>query len=217
MHTSRVTRSVRAALLLVISALGVGSAACAERAATEADRVVSVDVTPASTTVPVGSVMTLTAEPRDEAGNPVRGQQIFWSSSDTVVAVVSNVGVVTARESGEAQIAATAQGVSAVATIRVSDSPPVSQSTVTRVVVSPPSGVVRTSGAATFRQLQLTAVAYDASNRIVSGRSFTWSVDRSSIATVDGNGLVVGVKPGEAVITATTAGVSGRSDILVIK
>jgi pullulanase len=161
--------------------------------------------------------MTLTAEPKDESGNVVRGQQVFWSSSNTAVATVSNAGVVSALGSGEAQIAATAQGVSAVATIRVSDAPPVSQSIIARVVVSPPAGVVRASGAATFRQLQLTAIAYDADNRVVSGRSFVWSVDKGNVATVNGNGLVVAVKEGEAVVTATTGGVSGRSEILVLK
>jgi uncharacterized protein YjdB len=52
---------------------------------------------------------------------------------------------------------------------------------------------------------------------VVSGRSFVWSVDKSNIATVDGNGLVVGKKSGETVVTATTDGVSGRSNILVVK
>jgi uncharacterized protein YjdB len=120
------TRSNRASSGILALALTFAGTSCSEKATTEAERVASVEVTPASTTVPIGSVMTLTAEPRDEAGNPVRVQQIFWSSSDTSVALVSNVGVVTARGSGEAQIAATAQGISAVATIRVSDAPPVS-------------------------------------------------------------------------------------------
>ena len=219
MH-SRATRPVHASSLsaaLALCALAGGAASCRERAATEVSRVATVEVTPSASTVPVGSVMTLTAEPRDESGNIVRGQQVFWSSSDTSVAVVSNAGVVNARTSGEAQIAATSQGVSAIATIRVSDGPPVIQNTVARVVVSPPSGVVRTTGPAPFRQLQLTAIAYDANDRIVSGRTFVWSIDKSNIATVDGDGLVIAVKQGEAVVTATTAGVSGRSDILVIR
>ena len=83
--------------------------------------------------------------------------------------------------------------------------------------MSPPSGVVRTTGPAPFRQLQLTAIAYDANDRIVSGRTFVWSIDKSNIATVDGDGLVIAVNQGDAVVTATTAGVSGRSDILVIR
>jgi uncharacterized protein YjdB len=203
--------------MTAMCAAGVATASCGEKSSTESARVATVEVTPSATTVPVGSVMTLTAEPRDEAGNLIRGQAVYWSSSDTAVATVSSAGVVNARGSGEAQIAATAQGVSAVATIRVSDSPPVTQTTVTRIVVSPPSGVIRATGSAPFRQLQLSAVAYDAENRVVSGRTFVWSVNKPSVATVDANGLVVGVKEGQAVVTATIGGVSGSSDILVVK
>jgi uncharacterized protein YjdB len=200
-----------------VCAAGVAAVSCGEKSATETARVATVEVTPSASTVPVGSVMTLTAEPRDESGNLVRGQPIYWSSSDATVATVSSAGVVSALGSGEAQIAATAQGISAVATIRVSDAPPVTQSTVTRVVVSPPTGVVRATGGASFRQLQLTAIAYDADNRVISGRTFVWSVNKASVATVDGNGLVLGVKEGQAVVTATTGGVSGTTDILVVK
>jgi uncharacterized protein YjdB len=171
--------------------------------------------------VSVGAVTTLTAEPRDETGQPVSGQPVYWSSSDTTVAVVLN-GVVTARSVGEAQIAATVQGVSAVATIVVSTAgppppPPATQSVVKRVEVTPAAALVRAGGNIQFRRVQLTAVAFDQDNRIVEGRTFTWTSSDASKATVTADGLVTGQKEGSTTITATTAGIKASSSIVVVK
>src|SRR5207248_5579614 len=65
------------------------------------------------------------------------------------------------------------------------------------------------------QQVQLTATLKDANGNVLTGRVVTWSSNRTSVATVDGNGLVSGVTAGSATITATSEGKSGTSSITV--
>jgi uncharacterized protein YjdB len=81
----------------------------------------SVSVTPAAVTLFVGQSAALTATPRDNAGRAPMGLAVAWSSSDTTKAVVSPTGLVTARDSGSAQIRAMIEGKSdsAATTVRL--------------------------------------------------------------------------------------------------
>src|SRR5438067_7054963 len=56
--------------------------------------IASVTVSPASASLFVGQMVQLTATPKDSAGNPLTGQTIVWSSSDTTIAKVSGSGLV---------------------------------------------------------------------------------------------------------------------------
>src|SRR5207237_204186 len=63
--------------------------------------------------------------------------------------------------------------------------------------------------------LELTATPKDANGNPLSGRVITWASDNTSVATVDGNGLVTAVAVGSATITATSEGKSGTSAVTV--
>ncbi len=63
--------------------------------------------------------------------------------------------------------------------------------------------------------LQISASPKDAGGTALTGRSMTWSSNDQSVATVSGTGLVTGVAPGSARITATAEGISGHIDITV--
>ncbi|HEX6040992.1 MAG TPA: Ig-like domain-containing protein [Longimicrobium sp.] len=63
--------------------------------------------------------------------------------------------------------------------------------------------------------VQLSARAATASGTTVSGASFTWTSSNTSIATVDGTGLVRGVTVGSATITAAE-NASGKSGTLTV-
>lgn len=166
--------------------------------------VASVVVTPTASSLPVGGSIPLRAEAHDAAGGLVAGTTIFWSSSDTTVAVVSSAGVVTARAVGSAQVAASAAGQSAVATITVVPVP------VASVAVVPGSGTVSVGAT-----MSLTAVAYDSAGRTLSGRPVTWASGTPGVASVDAKGSVTGVSAGTAQITATVGGRSGGATITV--
>ena len=50
---------------------------------------------------------------------------------------------------------------------------------------------------------------------VLGGRVITWSTSDANVATVDQTGLVRGVGPGSATITATSEGQSGTAAITV--
>jgi len=63
---------------------------------------------------------------------------------------------------------------------------------------------------------QLTAVAYDASGAVVQGKAIAWSSSANTVASITSTGLLTGVSPGNATITATADGRRGTADVTVI-
>ena len=166
--------------------------------------VASVSVAPATATVPVGQTLQLSATPQDANGSPLSGRTIAWSSDNATVATVSASGVVTAKGAGSARITATSEGQSGTSSITVTTVP------VASVSVSPASASVP-QGAT----VQLTATPQDANGTPLTGRTISWVSGTTSVATVDGSGRVTGVTAGSAIITATSEGKSGTSNITV--
>jgi PKD repeat protein len=87
-----------------------------------ASRAASVEVTPASGTVPAGGTLQLTATVRDQAGNVI-GRPVTWTSSNDQVATVSGSGLVVAASAGSATMTATADGVNGSSAITVTPPP----------------------------------------------------------------------------------------------
>src|SRR5213082_2954310 len=81
---------------------------------------------------------------------------------------------------------------------------------VASVTVTPTAPTVQVG-----QTVQLTATPKDANGNPLSGRVITWASDNTSVATVDGNGLVTAVAVGSATITATSEGKSGTSAVTV--
>ena len=65
--------------------------------------------------------------------------------------------------------------------------------------------------------VQFTATAKDGKGNTLSGRTVTWSSSAPTVASVDGAGVVTGVTPGAATITATSEGASGTGAITVLQ
>src|SRR5439155_771672 len=166
--------------------------------------VASVEVTPASASVPVGQSVQLTGTPRDAGGNPLSGRTVTWSSSNTAAATVSNSGLVSGVTPGSATITATSEGKSGTSAITVTPVP------VASVEVTPATASVQAG-----QTVQLTATPKDANGAPLSGRTVTWSSSNTAVATVSNSGLVSGVTPGSATITATSEGKSGTSSVTV--
>ncbi len=78
--------------------------------------------------------------------------------------------------------------------------------TISRVVVTPADATVVEGGSQQF-----TAQAQDANGAPVAGASFTWKVDETGLASVDGNGLVTTKAPGDVHVTATSGRVDGSA------
>ncbi|HYR14124.1 MAG TPA: Ig-like domain-containing protein, partial [Mycobacterium sp.] len=82
--------------------------------------VASVPVWPATSSIPVGLSLQLTATPKDSAGVALPERTVTWMSSDPTVAPVSSSGLVAGIGQGSAVITATSEGKngSAVITVR---------------------------------------------------------------------------------------------------
>src|SRR5207247_1573016 len=63
--------------------------------------------------------------------------------------------------------------------------------------------------------VQLTATPKDADGNPLSGRTVTWASSATTVAAVDGNGVVTGVTAGSATVTATSEGQGGTAAITV--
>ncbi|HWC72802.1 MAG TPA: Ig-like domain-containing protein, partial [Gemmatimonadales bacterium] len=63
--------------------------------------------------------------------------------------------------------------------------------------------------------VQLTAVTKDSAGNVLDGRPVTWASSDPNVATVSDNGLVTGIQPGSASITATSEGHTGSAAITV--
>jgi trimeric autotransporter adhesin len=81
--------------------------------------IVSLEVTPLSSSVTVGDTVTLDVIARDALGDALPGRLVEWSTLSPQIASVSGRGVVTGVASGEAIIRAAADGLVAEATLRV--------------------------------------------------------------------------------------------------
>lgn len=196
------------------TALAVGTATITARTGTVfggatlsvIQAVSSVVVTPAAATFDaLGLTQQFTAVAQDANGKPIPGQPFSWTSSAPGVAAVDPAsGLVTAIGNGVATITATTAGVSGGASLTVAQ-------VVRTVTVSPATATLNLLGTQQF-----TAVARDANGSPVPGQTFTWTSSAPVVAIVDPNGLVTALALGSAIITATTAGVSGSATLSVL-
>jgi len=184
------------AAALILAACGDGS--------TGPSPVASVDVSPASLTLATGQTAALAGTPRAADGGALTDRQVTWSSDDEGIAAVSASGVVSGVAEGSTTLRATAENGSGTAQVTVL-----------------PAGVASVQVLPTQVSLlpgetaQLAATAMDAQGATLSGRTFVWVSEDVSVATVDDDGLVTSVAPGEATIFATLDGRSGGSLLTV--
>ncbi len=163
--------------------------------------VTSVDLDYTDITLKMGEEFRLTALVLPEDASD---KTVLWSSSDTNVATVNENGMVTAVNSGSATILC-----------KSADSGETSMCNVT--VYQPVRGVTISNESMTVRKgqefwLNATCQPENAMNKLI-----IWSSSDTSIATVDKNGKVTAVEPGDCVITATSqdSGVTARCSLTV--
>uniref|UniRef100_UPI0011EFEAAB galactose-binding domain-containing protein n=1 Tax=Pareuzebyella sediminis TaxID=2607998 RepID=UPI0011EFEAAB len=166
--------------------------------------VTGVAVSPATVTVAEGLAQQLTA-----AITPLDADDatVLWSSDDEAVATVDASGLVTGVSPGTATVTATTNdgGFTSSSSVTVEPAPV----PVTGVAVSPATVTVAEGLA---QQLTAAITPLDADDATV-----LWSSDDEAVATVDASGLVTGVSPGTATVTATTndGGFTSSSSVTV--
>ena len=204
MSRHRITILLSAALAGVAWASACGDGAT-EPPPPDPPRPTTVTVSPATAELTsLGATRQLTAEVRAQNGQPMAGAAVSWSSSNAAVATVDAQGLVTAAGNGTATITATAGGVSGTATVTVAQ-------TVSAVAVSPATDTLVAGDT-----VRLAAEATDANGHAVAESEFEWASSDTLVARVDDSGLVTGAAAGEAEITATSSGVTGRAQVTVV-
>ena len=174
---------------------------------TVAQEVSAVAVSPAADTLVAGDTLRLTAEAADANGHTVGGAEFTWASSDTLVAVVDDSGLVTGVGAGEAEIAATASSVRGRAEIAVLEPAP------TTVAVEPDTLALTALG----QTAQLAAEVRDQAGRVMAGVPVSWSSADTLVAMVDSVGLVTATGGGGTTVTATAGEASDETVVTVMQ
>lgn len=146
------------------------------------------------------SQFTATAKMSDDTTKDVTSEAI-WASSDTTVATVSSSGLVEGLLAGQVKITATYQNLTGSYTFTVGHT----NATVILIVVS---GSAPSTGGTS--QLTATANYSDGSEGDVTSLA-SWRSSNTAVATVSSGGVVTGVAPGAATISATYRSVTGST------
>ena len=174
---------------------------------TVAQKVSLVAVSPPADTVVERDTLRLSAEAMDANGHAVAEAEFTWASSDTLVAVVDDSGLVTGEAAGDVEVMATSSGLTGRAVLLVEAPVP------TTVAVVPDS----VSLAALGDTARLAAEVRDQIGRVMEGEAVSWTSGDTLVAAVDSVGLVMAVWNGVAAITARAGSASGSAAASVMQ
>lgn len=158
----------------------------------------TIEITPTSSSLSVGSATQLNAIARIFNGNPSDGARISWVSDNSRIASVDAGGIVTAFAPGSATI--TASSGTAKATTRIT----VVKSTLRGLSVSGNAETARTGDVVHFK----------AKGDPTDDFTARWSVSGNG-ATVYSDGSFVADQPGSYVVTVTSGNVSASASLVV--
>lgn len=198
-------RILRTIIALAIVALA--TTAFAQTAdAPAASALKSVKITPETAEVEVGKQLKLTATGFDAEGKATEQKAALWIALPPDLAGADDSGTVTFFAPGEVQVVAIVGGKPAVARIMVKPA------RVKQINISSLNAPIVAGGA-----YKLNAKVIGANGDPRDDVKLEWSSSDSSIAVVDSAGLVTGLAPGKAKLTAKSEGASGETLIEVVK
>src|SRR5437879_1380732 len=197
--------------------------------------VTEVQVAPPSVTIKVGERNGLLATAFDRVGNVIPTARVIWSSNNVAVAKVDNNGTVTGIGGGVAIIEARVGARKGTAAVQVVGSPPAAAAanpTTQPAAPAHPTGepagapgpdplagqLAGTGPAAVLRIEPPTIYLLPSENTRAAPRALkddgtpaapvpvTWKSLRPDIASVDQNGVIVALAPGQGTVQVTSAG-----------
>lgn len=185
-------------VFFLLSALLLICPACSEDSKEELTTVAveSISIAPNKTELKCGETCQLTAT---ISPSNATEQHITWTSSDKQIATVSEDGLITAINKGNATIIASAGGKKGECKVSVILS-------IETVTVAPETATLSKKG----QTVQLTATV-----KPEGAGEATWSSSDDNVATVSEDGLVTAVSNGRATITATTGDKSASCEVEV--
>ncbi|MGI9089589.1 MAG: Ig-like domain-containing protein, partial [Gemmatimonadaceae bacterium] len=196
----RVARLSTIAFLAGLLALGCSSSDSVAPPAPVASILFSATVD----SVVLGRAYQLSATTQDAQHHALSGHTVVWTVRDTAVASVSTSGTVMGLQLGTTQVMAQSEGVTASLTLNVVRVP------VARVQFAVASQMLNVGDS-----LPVGAIVSDASGAALTDRSVTYVSTGPTVVSVTPDGLLRGIAPGTATVTATTGGVSGQLSVQV--
>ena len=169
--------------------------------------VATVTVGPASVSIEEGQTQQFSATAYESDNTEITGKTFTWTSSHATVATINNAGLATAHNAGITAITAKVDGKSNAVKLTVTARPP-PPPVVDRVAVSPRSPSIKEGQTRRF-----SATAYDADNKKITGKNFTWTSSNTSVATVSPSSGTTATATGvDAGYTTIKASVDGKAD-----
>lgn len=158
---------------------------------------VAVSITPSDIRMTaLGQTLQVDGNALDRNDFPIEGADLSWSSADPAIASVNGSGALTSQALGETSVTAALDSLSGTASVTVVQE-------VDRITLAASADTLRNPG----DTKRVTATAFDSEDNEIPDVGFSWSSSRTSVATVDGTGLVTaGSGRGDATITASAEG-----------
>jgi plastocyanin len=166
----------------------------------------TVKITPEIAEAEVGQQVQFTFEALDAEGKPVNTKAHLWVALPSDLAAADSSGKVSLFGPGEVSIIALVAGKPGLARIKVKPS------RVARIDIATLSAPLVPGGT-----VKLNANAIGANGDPREDVKFSWSSDNQAVAVVDAAGLVTGVAPGKAKLTARSEEASGELTVEVVK
>jgi len=151
----------------------------------------------------LGETLQLEGQVLFATGDVIPGRSVQWESLDPAVATVTPQGLVTARGEGDAPMVGRS-GTEVADTVEVQVRPEPAS-----ILVQPGSSEIPLGGS-----VQFTATVRDAGGSPMV-RTVTWSSTNPAVASVDAEGVAVGLATGSTAIRATLGAVVGEAILRV--
>jgi 6-phosphogluconolactonase (cycloisomerase 2 family) len=172
-----------------------------------------ITISPATSTISVGTTQQFTANGYYSNGAVTSGLAVTWGSSTQTVATIDQTGAATGVATGTTSITATALGITATsATLNVNQ--------LVAIAITPITATVAAGGT---QQYDAMGVYKNPDGTLAKPTDITtlvtWSATPATVGTIDNTtniGLAAGVATGTATITAALDGVTSNSATLIV-
>ena len=196
-------RALRRATLVLAAVSVAGGSACSDSTDPGAVPVAEVALSDTTIELRLGDEAALVARPRQSGGDELVGRRIFWSSRDPQVVEVSQAGVLRALALGTTQVAASAEGRAATATVTVLPR------AIATVQIDPATLQLVVNG----RQRLVARTFNDAG--APAAAPVTWTTLSPGVVSISADGEVTALSPGVGSVRASAGGVTATAAIVV--
>lgn len=187
-----------------------------------AQTVAEVQVTPEALMLKVGQKQALFAAAFDPSGNLIPTARFSYASTNEAIAVVQSDGTVVGLEPGAAivRVSAGQKSFNVAISVQAASAPTTRTSTAeARAPSGPPPAVLTIEPSPVYllgsENIRLLVKAFHEDGSPAELPRLTWKSLTPEIATVDADGVVVGLAPGQAIVQASAGGVAATVPVEV--